>query len=260
MGVAIDIDELIGFLFTVKVEGKDFAITSDMISLGGLNVENPAEGTFTITLSFETWDGATHIDSTTVTVKAAQAEETFADIFAKDYSNVTMISGSSTFKYVNGVYNGSNAYYYIENDGSLTKYHATTFSETKNATMLAPRLEIIFNLNPEIFEQVGDSNTYMAKNVTDIEPVIVKMFATSSMKLNKNKDYSISLTIELGRIVKIDYSYCTGTSSTPTNKSYTLSNFGTTVIDIPDEILAKRETAATTSAETAYIENRKNIA
>lgn len=259
-GVALNASELIGFMFNVKVEGKAFEIASDMVDFGDLDLTAPTKGTYTVTLTFETWDGVKHTETATVNVTAVQVAETFADIFAKDYSNVTLKKGSIVYKYVNKVFTGPNAYYFIEEDGSLTKYHATTFAENKNSYFAFPRLDMLFALNPEVFQQVEGTNVYTAKNIEEIKPIIQKHLGMKSYVLDETKDYSISLTVSLGRIsnIQLKYAYITGSTSRDNTSEYVLSDFGTTEFTVPDEILAQR-TPATTSADV-IAEDKKYIA
>ena len=267
VGTALDLDELISFLFVVKVEGKDYAITSDNVNFGDLDLDNPVEGEYTVTLSFETWDGATHTKTATVKVTEPLPDETFAEIFAKDYSNVTMSQGSTTYKYVDGVYTGPNAFYFVEEDGSLTKYHATSFAETKNTVYSAPRLDLLFALSSDIFEQI-DENTYIAKNVEAIIPVLTNYLLMTSYKFNSLRDYSITLTINAGKVDSIAFScyYVTG-STTPsaTNGSvragsFTLSDYGTTEIEVPDGIKTKRGIDIEAASVAVYAEDKKYVA
>ncbi len=259
-GVALNASELIGFMFNVKVEGKAFEIALDMVDFGDLDLTAPTKGTYTVTLTFETWDGVKHKETATVNVTAVQVAETFANIFAKDYSNVTLTKGSIVYKYVNKVFTAPNAYYFIEEDGSLTKYHATTFTENKNSYFAFPRLDMLFALNPEVFQQVEGTNVYTAKNIEEIKPIIQKHFGMKSYVLDDTKDYSISLTVSLGRItnISVKYTYTSFNKPNVNDTSYVLSDFGTTEFTVPDEILAKR-TPATTSADV-IAEDKKCIA
>ena len=259
-GVALNASELIGFMFNVKVEGKAFEIASDMVDFGDLDLTAPTKGNYTVTLTFETWDGVKHTKTATVDVIAVQVEESFADIFAKDYSNVTLTKGSTVYKYVNKVFTGPNAYYFIEEDGSLTKYQATTFAENKNAYVSFPRLDMLFALNPEVFQQVEGTNVYTAKNIEEIKPIIQKHLGMKSYVLDETKDYSISLTVSLGRItnISVKYTYTSFNKPNVNDTSYVLSDFGTTEFTVPDEILAQR-TPATTSADV-IAEDKKYIA
>ncbi|MDE7373605.1 MAG: hypothetical protein K2N18_06040, partial [Clostridia bacterium] len=75
------------------------------------------------------------------------------------------------------------------------------------------------------------------------------------------EDYSISLTVALGRISKIVItgSYKTSTSAkvNTITMECTLSDFGTTDMVIPDEVLALRGDNGQASAVTAYAEDKK---
>ena len=181
---------------------------------------------------------------------------TFEEVFARDYSNVTI----GSIKYVNGVYSvAQNKYNFVEEDSSLTAY---TYSpgvgtgsgwngKTTTSFTTAPRIDMIFALSADIFEQAS-GNTYVAANNEVLIPILSYMLLTSSMKINTLRDYSISLTMSAGRIQTISFSYYSGTgtltatSGTLQNKSFTLSDFGTTEFDyeIPEELLALREPVA----------------
>lgn len=273
VGTALDLNELINFLFVVKVEGKDYAINSDMVDLGDLNLDNPVAGNYAITLSFETWDGASHSETATVKVIVPQGDETFADIFAKDYSNVTITNDSNNtiFKYVNGCYfnpTASTVYYYSEEDNSITKYtyNASTDSATASSNFwfsTTPRVDMLFALSAELFEQDEyDENIYIAKNKEQILPVLAKNVLTKTNVVDQSKDYSITLTVSAGRVSKITFSYYyKANASSPTSSirssSYSLSNFDDTVIDIPDAISSLRGDDGQATAVTAYAEEKK---
>ena len=273
-GVAIDADELIAFLFVVKIEGTTVTVTSDMIDWDDLDLENPAEGEYTITVSFETWDGVTHTETATVTVKTDEGEETFATIFAKDYTNVSATQGTTVFKRMGNWWtssavnvNNTLTYYYMESDNTITKFAYNTSTEavttTANNWFVLPRLEMLFALDVTLFEQQSDTNTYVAKNVDAVATLLDKTTMLVGNVIDTKKDYSITLTVELGRVVGITYNYfykgsATATTSSARSLSYTLSDFGTTEIDIVDAVKALRpESAALQAAETAYVEDRK---
>lgn len=119
---------------------------------------------------------------------------------------------------------------------------------------------MLFALNSELFQQVGDTNVYTAKNIEEIKPIIQKHFGLKTYVLDETKDYSISLTVSLGRIsnIQLKYAYIMGSTSRDNTSEYVLSDFGTTEFTVPDEILAKR-TPATTSADV-IAEDKKCIA
>ncbi len=274
-GVALNASELIGFMFNVKVEGKAFEIALDMVDFGDLDLTAPTKGTYTVTLTFETWDGVKHTETATISVIAVQAEETFADIFAKDYSNVTISykNGSSitTYKHIDNLYqytaSGIDYYLFSEADGSLTRYRSNnSLKAEKNQWLALARLEMIFALNSDLFLQIDETNVYEAKNNEVLEQVILKNMLLKTAKLNKMRDYSISLTVTAGRVSEIVFKYYyVGASASPTASNgtlrttvYQLSDYGTTNVTIPEEILAQR-TPATTSADV-IAEDKKYIA
>lgn len=262
-------------MFNVKVEGKAFEIALDMVDFGDLDLTAPTKGTYTVTLTFETWDGVKHTETATISVIAVQAEETFADIFAKDYSNVTISynNGSSitTYKHIDNLYqytaNGIDYYLFSEADGSLTRYRSNnSLKAEKNQWLALARLEMIFALNSDLFLQIDETNVYEAKNNEVLEQVILKNMLLKTAKLNKMRDYSISLTVTAGRVSEIVFKYYyVGASASPTASNgtlrttvYQLSDYGTTNVTIPEEILAQR-TPATTSADV-IAEDKKYIA
>lgn len=271
IGKPLDADELIKLMFAVKADGKDFAISLDMVSFGDLNLENPAEGEYTVTLTFKTWDGVTHTETAKVTVQAYGDDETFAQIFAKDYSNVTMAittvtssTSQSTIKIANNVYrtNPLDAFFFVESDGTLTKYQYRTYldgyDETPNNWYALPRIELLFALNVDLFEQVDNSNVYVAKNKQDILPVIQNALAKNNV-IDQTQDYAITLTVELGRIskIKIDCAYKITSTGKATAFSMTcvLSDFGTTEIEIPQQILDMR--TPSTAEQTATVDSKR---
>ncbi len=273
IGKALNADELIKLMFAVKADGKDFAISLDMVSFGNLNLENPAEGEYTVTLTFKTWDGVTHTETAKVTVQAYGDDETFAQIFAKDYSNMTMAittvtssTSQSTIKIANNVYrtNPLDAFFFVESDGTLTKYQYRTYldgyDETPNNWYALPRIELLFALNVDLFEQVDNSNVYIAKNKQDILPVIQNALAKNNV-IDQTQDYAITLTVELGRIskIKIDCAYKITSAGKATAFSMTcvLSDFGTTEIEIPQQILDMR--TPSTAEQTATVDNKRYV-
>lgn len=266
-GTAINAAELISFMFVVTVEGKNYQITSDMVDFGGLNLEVPAVGEYTVTVSFDTWDGETHSQTATVTVKVDDGGGSFADIFNKDYTNVTLTYGTTTFKRVGEVYTSSavaNAYYFAEADNSLTKYVVSgeNCTATANNWFVLPRLEMLFALDSSIFVKEGDTDVYTAKNVEAIVPVLLKTALTKTAIIDQTQDYSISLTVSLGRVTKISFNYfsklSTSAKASARSLEYTLSDFGDTEITVPDVVLAQR--TASTAEQAAYIDDRKYAA
>lgn len=272
-GNEIDIDELIGLIFAVKAEDRIYSITSDMVDLGGLNIIDPTVGEYILTLTFETWDGKTHVGTAKVMVQAYQGNETFDEIFAKDYTNATIMYGTTTFKRVGDAYtssavvlNNNEVYFFIEADNSITRYNfnGETATALANNNIVLPRLEMLFALNSELFEQVDDTNVYVAKNSGDIVELLSKtLLMPSTTTVNTLRDYSITLTVELGRVNKVSYSYyyvtknttATANNGTVRNLEYNLSGFGTTEIDIPNVIKEMRNPNAST--QTALPDNKR---
>lgn len=270
-GVAIDAEELLGLMFTVKVEGKAYAITSDMTDFGSLDFENPVADTYTVTLSFDLWDGVTRSETATLTVRAAQAEETFAQIFAKDYSNVTITYNNIGYKHVDNLYayatGGKNFYIYAEEDGTLTRYQESkSYAEETDVWLALPRLEMLFALDADLFVKQGDTDIYEAKNNVAILPVLQKFLLTKTMKINELRDYSVSLEVSLGRITKISFHYyslgasasATASNGTVRNGEFALGDFGTTEVEIPDAV--KEARGINTETQVAYIDERKSAA
>lgn len=248
VGNPIDKSELISYLFKVTVDGKEFELTDDMLDFGNLNFENPEEGTYTITLKFTTQDNLEHTDTATLTVITPVKEETFEDIFHKEYNNLTF-AGSISGKFLNNVYSIPNAYFYIEDDGSLTKYtDKSPFTETKNAWSYVPRFDLLFKLDTTLFSKVEDSNKYSVKNNEKIIDVLNKSTLLATQQVNNLRDYSIELTTENGRVSKIVYTYYpimrtaqpSATSGTLRTVTYNFSDFDTSEFSVPEEIINKR--------------------
>lgn len=270
-GTSLNADELIKLMFSVKVEGKDYEVTSEMVDFGNLNFANPAAGEYTVTLSFKTWDDVTHTETAKVIVQEYQGGETFAEIFAKDYNNVTILqTGKTPIKFSDGVYctgeTNNLMFFYVEDNKSLTKYQIISgvYKEYLDNWYVLPRLDFLFDLSAEIFEQVGETDSYIAKNNDGILDILVRTTLTKSYRVNNQRDYSIALTVELGRVTKISLSYyCVTKASDPLNENtgtlrtleYSLYDFGTTVIDVPDEILAMRNPS--TAGQTALIQDKR---
>ena len=141
-----------------------------------------------------------------------------------------------------------NFYAHIESDGSITKYHKTSFAETKNgwqANLL--RVDMLFALDSSLFAQVeGTEDQYVVKNNEAIVPIIHKTLLMEKYAVDTTADYSITLKVSLGRVTEITINCKYKSSSTAASvaftKTYTLSGFGTTEFDnpIPDDITAKR--------------------
>lgn len=278
VGTAIDKSELIGFMFEAKVEGKTYAITPDMVTIvnaseEAVDFDDPAEGTYTATVSFTLWNGQTYTETATLTVSTPSADETFADIFAKDYTNMTMIyqqsaSNITTILRDGDVYTYPNFYYFIEEDKSLTmyQYKNESYTETKNRWYAMIRVDMLFDLSADIFEQQGDTQVYVAKNVEAIAPIVQKTSLQAAYRVNTLRDYSITLEVSVGRITKVTTSFyfltgtTVGTASNGTLRTmtYDLGEFGTTEFEIPQPIQDMR--SAATTAQTAYIDDKQYAA
>lgn len=217
-------------LFTVKADGRTVAVTEDMIDFSELNLSSPAAvGTYALTLTYTDWNGESHSETATVTVNAKQAATaTFAEIFAKDYTNATITYNNSTyirngnlFEWKLGVWD----YIAVVQSDALSyncakyKKDDTSSTPSKFTSAKIPRLDMIFALNVGLFADTGNG-TYTLNSGANIDSTLettlnnifkANELASANVVTNdlESCPYSIKLTVNGDFITKIEYSYYT---------------------------------------------------
>lgn len=262
-GEAVDVKSM----FTVTEDGQSVAVTDDMLDLDGLNAENPVKGTYTVTLTYVSTDNQTVNKTATVTV-SERKEETFAEVFAKDYSNVTVTKDSDVFKIDGNItLKGTNLYYVFGSSEYPTQYNSNTNAQTVNSKVAMVRLDILTKLNAEYFVYDETTQTYVAqKGEYDVVNAKIKEAVFIIDPNNKYFDdtaYSISIKVEGGYINQVVYRYKSGFSeSMAKDKVATmiLSDIGTTDLGvIPEGVLelAGRTQTAAMSAKSYALPVRR---
>ncbi|MCI9519029.1 MAG: hypothetical protein HFK08_07220 [Clostridia bacterium] len=240
-------------LFTVKADGRTVAVTEDMIDFSELNLSSPAAvGTYALTLTYTDWNGESHSETATVTVNAKQAATaTFAEIFAKDYTNATIelvgpaASTSVVYKRNGNLYfwtaGVTNNYAAVDStiaNGTTTLKRAThnTNTDTKSSytthTKIA-RIDLIFGLDASLFEDKGDGRFEFKPDANSVDRLkaifkYCESMAASVIYTDEPETYPFSLTVTVSGdyISKIECSFyykMSASSKTYTARSYTMT-------------------------------------
>lgn len=217
-------------LFCIIVDGQPIVTPQNAVDFGNLNPENPTVGTYPITLNYIDEDGNPHTESVTVTVTARQVStETFATIFAKDYTNATIANGSAIAKRDGDVYvSGNRLFYYIEADNSLTKYTATnpdSISTSANQT-IPQRIDLIFALSSDLFTKSSEEENVYSVSNNDAIIDALKGYISKTNVFCDNEDYSVTIKTEGGFVKEITYQFkykLTAAAKTPMSKNVTLT-------------------------------------
>ncbi len=86
---ALDISQL----FSVKADGENVAVTTDMLDLGGYDTASPKIGTYTVTLTYISQDGVTHTDTAVLTViKRADVEIKGSSVTVYEGAEIDILS------------------------------------------------------------------------------------------------------------------------------------------------------------------------
>lgn len=174
------------------------------------------------------------------------ADPVLAAAFEKDYSNVTLTLGSSTYQWKDNVvyYGGSTKNYCVfHEDGSITRFEPDTAGgytkTTENAQVQMPKLLSFFRLDPALFQAVeGQEGTYRAANASAIAEEIAAFLGFANMSVDTTKDYSITVTVADGYITSISYNfyYIQSGGSYPRTAAFTVSAVGTTEFTVPENV------------------------
>lgn len=241
-GDAMDKADLLA-LFTIKADGRTIAVAEDMVDFSTLDVSAPAAvGTYTLTLTYTDWNGASHSETATVTVNPKQsATLTFKEIFEKDYTNVTIAYNNATYRRDGNVFEWALGVYdfaaVVQNNSAsynCARYKKadTSSAPTKYTSAKIPRLDMIFALDSALFADNGDgtytlnSSASIDSTLADTLNIIFKAneLASANVVTNdiENCPYAIKLTVNGNFITKIEYSYYTKLSNKNTLKTCTM--------------------------------------
>lgn len=242
-------------LFTIKADGRTIAVSEDMIDFSTLDVSTPAAvGTYTLTLTYTDWNGASHSETATVTVNPKQsATLTFAEIFEKDYTNVTIDDSSTTpvtFTRNGNLYYFANAagdnYVYVNpntKQSSFVQYKTASSSITTPKWIRSPRLDLIFELDVALFKSTSESvYTVSSDDALDSNTVseLTAIFKANELGANyiivdndtANCPFSISIKVSNNSVAEIVLSYYSKmtASAKPSKKEmkFTLRDIGST--------------------------------
>ncbi|MCI8612616.1 MAG: InlB B-repeat-containing protein [Clostridia bacterium] len=267
-GDTLDEKDLLA-LFAVSADGRNVTVTKDMIDFGTLNVSAPAvAGVYTLTLSYTDWNGQTHTETAAITVNEKQTtSETFAEIFAKDYTNATIaLSGTGTTSYTAGPFSRNGDLYYFENVNykeyvkvlSATTFKRARIKKSDNTVSSStswqrlPRIDLIFSLDASLFAET-EQNVYVLTGSDSLDSATAAKLnsifkavelTNTYVVITDSPDaypYSVTVTVTGNYVTKIEYSYYSRTASTtakPTLKTAVLelSEIGTTAIIDTSEV------------------------
>ncbi len=226
VGMAVAVSDLTS-LFELKVNGSSVAVTADMLDLGGLDVDNPTEGVYTIRLSYTAWDGAQDFCEATFTVAAQTLGNALGN---KDYANASFAVGGNTLKRSGDVFFHEDSLwgYYFKTDDSAQGYKTakmskTTKSVTLNAWVRCVRIDVLLDLSADLFVYDDAASTYtLTPDYAPNKPykkALQQFFAFTNttnvlyslVKLDDSaKPYSLILTVDGDKtITNISVSYYT---------------------------------------------------
>lgn len=238
-------------LFSVTEQGKAKAVKEEMIDKSNLNLNEI--GVYTVTITYVARDGKTYSDSVTITVKETETSETltFEQIYAnaKSQANVTFTASNGTataYKQVGDtivVENVSAATMYVfYKDGVRKTVNGNTQVLNENYKAAIPNIKEITEIGVSEFAATEESNVYVAENSTAVV-AFIKKYAPMFAYINEEK-CSVKIKIANNKITEITVSYeykMTANAKTYTAKTdvYSVSDCGTTEINVPDEVTAK---------------------
>lgn len=275
-GRQIELEKILA-LFTISENGDNVDVKEKMLDLGGLDLDSPKAGVYSVTLSYTAKDFRTHNKSATVTIPAASGDNSLFDVFAnaQDYQNATLTLGSNDY-----LINGDLIYWragtvdkYVKlplgnetNYGYIT-YNTNTHTGYKYETpnwLSVPRLDLILNLDASLFKHTGDG-VYVLDNTCNVDdttlsqlaaifhsndPTSTHVFISGKSDLsgsNYSDDvessgilYSLTVTVSNDCITNVSFFYYTKTGMrvNQQSKSFDVSNVGSTdTIEFSQEVL-----------------------
>lgn len=237
-------------LFNITEQGEAKVVKEEMINKSNLNLN--VAGVYTVTITYVARDGKVYTDTATVTVSAVETDEplTFAQIYAnaKSSANITFTaSNGSYYKQVGDtvVIESTSAatMYVFYKDGVRKTVNGNTLYLNENYKAAVPNIKEITDIGASEFNATEESNVYVAENSAAVVAFIKKYAPQFADRMNEEK-CSVKIKTANNKITEIAISYeykITSNASKYTAKTdvYSVSDCGTTVINVPDEVTAK---------------------
>ena len=241
---------VVSTLFNITEQGENKVINEEMINEGNLNLNEP--GVYTVTITYVSRDKKTYSDEATITVKEAETEVnlTFEQIFAnaKTQANMTFTAkDGKIYKQVGDtiVYesNGEATIYVFYKDGGRKAVNGNTLYLNENYKAAVLNIKELTEISASEFTATEESNVYEVKNSVAIVAFIKKYAPQFGDRINEEK-CSVMIKTANNKITEITVSYeykITANAKDYTAKTdvYSVSDCGTTVINVPDEVNAK---------------------
>ena len=236
-------------LFSVTEQGEAKVVKEEMIDKGNLNLN--AAGVYTVTITYVARDGKTYTDTATVTVSVAVTDDplTFEQIYAnvKSLANITFTASNGTYYKQSGdtvvvEKTGAATMYVFYKDGVRKAVNGNTQVLNKNYKAAIPNIKELTEIAVSEFAATEESNVYIAENSAAVVEFINK-YAPTFAYINEEK-CSVKIKIANNKITEITISFeykATANAKTYTPKTdvYSVSDCGTTEINVPDKVTAK---------------------
>ena len=241
---------VVSTLFNITEQGENKEIKEEMINEGNLNLNEP--GVYTVTITYVSRDKKTYSDAATITVKKAETEVnlTFEQIFAaaKTQGNLTFTAkDGKIYKQAGDTVvlesNGAATMYVFYKDGGRKAVNGNTLYLKENYKAAMPNIKEITEIAVSEFTATEESNVYEVKNSAAVVAFIKKYAPQFGDRINE-ENCSVKIKIANNKITEITVSYeykMTANAKKYTAKTdvYSVSDCGTTVINVPDEVTAK---------------------
>lgn len=240
---------VVSTLFNITEQGENKEIKEEMINEGNLNLNEP--GVYTVTITYVSRDKKTYSDAATITVKKAETEVnlTFEQIFAaaKTQANLTFTAKDGKIYKQAGdtvvVESTGSTMYVFYKDGVRKMVNGNTLVLNKNYKAAIPNIKEITEIAVSEFTATEESNVYEVKNSAAVVAFIKKYAPQFGDRINE-ENCSVKIKIANNKITEITVSYeykMTANAKKYTAKTdvYSVSDCGTTVINVPDEVTAK---------------------
>ena len=236
-------------LFSITEQGEAKVVKEEMIDKDNLNLN--VIGVYNVKITYVARDGKVYNDTATVTVSAAETDEhlTFAQIYAnaKSSANITFtVSNGSYYKQVGDtvVIESTNAatMYVFYKDGVRKAVNGNTLYLNENYKAAVPNIKEITDIGASEFSTTEESNVYVAENSAAVADFIKKYAPQFADRINE-ENCSVKIKTANNKITEITVSYeykMTANAKDYTAKTdvYTVSDCGTTVINVPDGVTA----------------------
>ena len=254
--IEIELSKILA-LFTITADGRTIEVTQNMLNLGTLNLKNPAVGEYPITCTYSVRNGESYQKTATLTVlPAVESDLTLEEIFARDYSNMTIKCNGTDYLMNYGfmIYwaASTNHFYGVFEDGNfrLVRYNANVQTLATVNWQRMPRMDLFLALNPNLFVQdEEDESVYVLDSSMDLDKDTLALLsaifkqneatANGSAIIDEDHGFFIKLTVNDNYIAQIEMTYYAKASAnapaTEKTCTYEISNIGTTEEIEPSE-------------------------